>query len=127
MKVTKKLNEQRLAKLKSLHRAVEGAIRRQPDVLADESRGWPAKEQLTPWMDNLFYQIKDDTVMLRDVLVNRMHQPGDDKCRFCHANKESLDHILSHCKKLTFTDYLDRHDQVARQVLKAELEAFGIK
>jgi hypothetical protein len=51
---------------------------------------------------------------------------GDPKCRFCDKEPETLDHILSSCQALSFTDYKDRHDQVARQIAKVILERFGI-
>jgi hypothetical protein len=37
------------------------------------------------------------------------------------------DHILSACTALSFTKYVDRHDQVARQVAKAIVKKFGVE
>ena len=121
-----KLRKLHLAELKPLHRAVENAIATQPDVNAELSRGWLAKEQLSPKMEREYFRIKEECVQTRQVLINRWVGAGDTKCRFCAKETETLDHILSSCQALSFTDYKDRHDQVARQVTKVILERFGI-
>jgi hypothetical protein len=125
----KKLHQQNLANLKPLHRAVENAIASQPGVHAEVSRSWLSKENLSPAVERTFFDLKEDLVQTRDVLKNRWKAApanSDDKCRFCHEERETVDHILSMCPKLSFVDYKERHDQVARQVAKVVLEKFGI-
>ena len=39
------------------------------------------------------------------------------QCRFCHSEPETLSHVLSSCKALSFTDHLERHNDVALQIL----------
>ena len=82
-----------------------------------------------PAIENTFFNIKEELVQTRAVLRNRwkcVPANSDDKCRFCHGESETLDHILSSCPKLSFIDYKERHDQVARQVAKVVLEKFGV-
>ena len=126
---TKKLHQLNLAKLKPLHQAVEKAISSQPDVHAEASRNWLSKEGLSPALEHTFFNIKEELVQTRSVLKNRWKAApanSSDKCRFCDKESETLDHILSSCEKLSFIDYKDRHDQVARQIAKVVLEKFGV-
>ena len=37
----------------------------------------------------------------------------DSKCRLCNEKKETVDHLVSACCKITQTDYKDRHNKVA--------------
>ena len=72
-------------------------------------------------------------MQVRQVLLKRWNvvpphfAVGMEMCRHCHQDPETLDHILSACTALSFTNYLDRHDQVARQVAKAIVEKFGVE
>jgi len=123
----KRLGAHNLTQLKELHQSVERAIHMQPEVHAELSRNWLAKEQLTPSMEKTFFCIKEDQVMTRKVLVDRWKAAeGDTSCRFCGKAPETLDHILSSCQRISFVDYKERHDQVARNVAKVILEKFGI-
>jgi molybdopterin biosynthesis enzyme MoaB len=45
----------------------------------------------------------------------------------CHLAEETVDHVLSGCKKMGFGEYMRRHNSVAKVVLKAILERFGVK
>jgi hypothetical protein len=77
-----RLGVQSLSQLKDLHRSVERAISAQPEVHAELSRNWLAKEQLSPTMEKTFFCIKEDQVMTRKVLVERWKvAAGDVKCR----------------------------------------------
>ena len=128
-----KMHTQNLNNLKTLHRAVENAIAKQPEANAELSRNWLSKEQLPPAIESTYFQIKEEQVQVRHVLIRRWRVvpphlvAGRDMCRHCHQEPETLDHILSACTALSFTNYLDRHDQVARQVAKAIVEKFGVE
>ncbi len=94
----KKLHQENLSNLKTLHRAVENAITSQPGVHAEVSRKWLAKESLSPALEHTFFNIKEDLVQTRAVLKRRwkgVPANSDDACRFCNEASETLDHILS--------------------------------
>ena len=38
---------------------------------------------------------------------------SDSKCRLCKVKEETIDHLVSSCKKIAQTDYKERHDKVA--------------
>ena len=40
----------------------------------------------------------------------------DPKCRLCKNNKETVDHIILGCSIIVNTEYLQRHDQVAKYI-----------
>ena len=39
--------------------------------------------------------------------------PSDSKCRLCKVKENAIDHLVSRCRKIAQTDYLERHDKVA--------------
>ena len=40
-------------------------------------------------------------------------QGSTDRCRMCHTQVETVEHIISGCKTLAADKYLNRHNQVA--------------
>ncbi|KAF2890547.1 hypothetical protein ILUMI_15626 [Ignelater luminosus] len=42
----------------------------------------------------------------------------DDKCRVCNQQQETIEHIMAGCSILASTDYIRRHDNVAKIVHK---------
>jgi hypothetical protein len=50
---------------------VENAIAKQPEANAELSRNWLSKEQLPPAIENTYFQIKDEQVQVRNVLIRR--------------------------------------------------------
>ena len=101
---------------------------KQPEANAELSRNWLSKEQLPPAIESTYFQIKE--VQVRHVLITRWrvvppHLVAGDV--HCHQEPETSDHILSACAALSFTNYLDRHDQVSRQVAKAIVEKFRVE
>ena len=124
----KKLHDLKLGRLKPLHRGFETAVTTQAGVNKELSRNWLAKQNLSPEIENTYFQIKEEMVQTREVLLKRWGAvQGGTTCRHCNKEPESLDHILSGCTALGFTSYKERHDQVARQVAKAILDKFEIE
>ena len=39
-----------------------------------------------------------------------------DKCRLCHHSSETLDHLLSSCEALVKSEYIHRHNTVAKYI-----------
>ena len=48
-------------------------------------------------------------------------------CRICESKQETVDHILSGCGKLGFTEYLSRHNSVAKTIVASVLRSRGHK
>ena len=100
---------------------------------AELSRNWLSKERLAPAVKSTYFQINEEQVQVRHVVVSRWGVvpphlgAAGTMCRHCNQESETLDYILSACTALSFTNYLDRHDQVARQVAKVIVEKFGVE
>ena len=43
-------------------------------------------------------------------------QGSTDRCRMCHTQAETVEHIISQCQTLAADKYLNRHNQVAAQL-----------
>ena len=54
------------------------------------------------WLKNGY--IKKETEDIQDF--------SDSKCRLCKVNEETIDHLVSSCRKIAQTDYKERHDKV---------------
>ena len=55
--------------------------------------------------------------ILRRVYQSRISKNGDDhKYRLCKNSKETVDHIISGCSIIKNTEYLQRHDRVAKHI-----------
>ena len=50
-----------------------------------------------------------------------------DRCRMCHTQPETVDHIISGCQTLAADQYLKRHNQVAPQLHMDICRHYGIK
>ncbi|XP_054157466.1 uncharacterized protein LOC128955815 [Oppia nitens] len=57
--------------------------------------------------------------------IQKLNIPTD-KCRMCHMESETIEHILNGCKVLTNTEYLSRHNQVAKIIHQELAIRFGL-
>ena len=54
-------------------------------------------------------------------------QGTTDRCRMCHTQTETVEHIISGCQTLEAHQYLNRHNQVAAQLHLDICKHYGIK
>ena len=54
-------------------------------------------------------------------------QGSTDRCRMCHTQVETVEHILSGCQTLAAEKYLNRHNQVAAQLHLDICKHYAIK
>lgn len=73
-------------------------------------------------LGNLFPETEGFMIAIQDQVINtknyRKHiikdpQITNDKCRRCHMQPETIQHITGACTTLTQTDYTHRHNQIA--------------
>lgn len=55
-----------------------------------------------------------------------LKQTGDDTCRVCKKAQETVGHILSACEAYKWTLYLNRHNRILLQLVKAVAMKLGI-
>ena len=54
-------------------------------------------------------------------------QGMSDRCRKCHTQPDTVEHIISGCQRLATDQYLNRHNQVATQLHLDICRHYGIK
>ena len=54
-------------------------------------------------------------------------QGTTDRCRMCHTQPETVEHIISGCQTLAADQYLNRHNQVAAQLYLDICRHYGIR
>ena len=56
-----------------------------------------------------------------------MKEGHTDRCRMCHSQPETVEHIVSGCQTLAADLYLNRHNQAAAQIHLDICKHYGIK
>jgi hypothetical protein len=88
--------------LKTLHRAVENAIAKQPEANAELSRNWLSKEQLPPAIESTFRSRRSKCKL--EMACGTPKPRRGDMCRHCHQEPDTLDHIVSASTAVSFTN-----------------------
>ena len=105
-----------------LQNKFELTMTREKEKLAvDASRSWMAREHIHAVHEEVIFGIRDQTVAVREIKRKIWNIPGPSECRLCGKEPETVDHIVSGCCSLGFTDYLARHNSVAKVVFAAIL------
>ena len=94
-------------------------------IAIEESRNWMARTQMSKTDEKIVFAIRNQTLPLRGIKSKIWKLPGPTVCRICQEQTETVDHILSGCGKLGFTDYLHRHNSVAKTIVAATLRSHG--
>jgi len=94
------------------------------------------EEMSTKWLKyaGLHGETEGFMMAIQDrVIPTRNHQKyiqkiniPTDKCRMCYMESETIEHILNGCKVLTNTEYLSRHNQVAKIIHQELAIRFGL-
>ena len=88
-----------------------------PNVDGLMSTKWLKYAELTGETEGFMMAIQDRVIPTRNhqKYIQKLNIPSD-KCRMCHMESETIEHILNGCKVLSNTEYLCRHNQVAKIV-----------
>lgn len=90
------------------------------EISKPDSYHWLHAGQLFPETEGFLLAIQDQVIatrnyqkyILKNVEIN-------DKCRKCHQQSETIDHIVGGCKILVGTEYTERHNTVAKIIHQA--------
>ena len=66
--------------------------------------------------EGLITAAQDQALNTRYYSKHIIKQGSTDRCRMCHTQAESVEHIISGCQTLAADKYLNRHNQVAAQL-----------
>lgn len=79
------------------------------------SNKWLKIGKLFPETEGFMIAIQDQVINTKNYRKHIIKDPTitTDKCRRCHAQSETIQHITGACTALTQTDYTHRHNQIA--------------
>ncbi|CAH2107788.1 unnamed protein product [Euphydryas editha] len=86
----------------------------QPHINSAASNKWLKIGNLFPETEGFIIAIQDQIVNTKNYRKFIIKDPSisNDKCRKCHLQPETIQHITGACTTLTQTDYTHRHNQV---------------
>ena len=70
---------------------------------------------------------QDQDSNIRYYHIHIMWQGSIDKCRMCHSQPETVEHVTSRCQTLAVEKYIKRHKQVATQLHLEICKHYDIK
>ncbi|XP_062816932.1 uncharacterized protein LOC134293409 [Anolis carolinensis] len=91
----------------------------------DKIEGKADKEKTWLWLTNgtlkketegLILAAQEQDIRTKAIQAKIEKSADDPKCRLCKETDETIDHILSCCKKIAQTDYKQRHNYVAQMI-----------
>lgn len=81
------------------------------------SYNWLTKGNIFGETEGFMIAIQDQVIKTRNyskyILKENMET---DKCRLCHKNTETIEHITGSCSVLAYKEYTHRHDNVAKHI-----------
>ena len=77
--------------------------------------------------EGLITAAQDQALNIRYYSKHIIKQGTTDRCRMCHTQTETVEHIISGCQTLAADQYLNRHNQVAAQLHLDICMHYGIK
>ena len=77
--------------------------------------------------EGLITAAQDQALNTRYYSNHIIKQGTTDRCRTCHTQPETVEHIISGCQTLAADQYLNRHNQVVAQLHLDICRHYGIK
>ena len=77
--------------------------------------------------EGLITAAQDQALNTRYYSKHIMKQGSADRCRMCHTQVETVEHIMSECQTLAADKYLNRHNQVAAQLHLDICKCYAVK
>ena len=77
---------------------------------------WMKHTGLKRETEGLITAAQDQALNTRYYSKHIIKQGTTDRCRMCHTQTETVEHIISGCQTLAADQYLNRHNQVAAQL-----------
>ena len=73
--------------------------------------------------EGLITAAQDQALNTRYYSKHIIKQGSTDRCRMCHTQAETVEHIISGCQTLAADKYLNRHNQVAEPTASGYMQA----
>ncbi|KAL1455889.1 hypothetical protein WDU94_000654 [Cyamophila willieti] len=86
----------------------------EPKIHKENSITYLRKGELYPETEGFITAIQDSVIATKNHQKFIFKTITDDKCRLCKEKSETIEHVIGSCKILANTEYLNRHNQVAK-------------
>ena len=109
--------DRRLSKLKSM--PLHGSYSRtcsSVQVTDLSTQGMFTRSFLDSFTEGIIASAQENAVPVRWFVKNILKQDCPLLCRKCNLSNETLEHVLSSCSTLSFTQYVQRHDSMLRPI-----------
>lgn len=94
---------------------------------AEGSHGWLVEGRFQGETEALIIAMQDGVIHTRNYLKNVHKLDLNPTCRVCGKMPETIGHLLSNCKQMSWTLYKTRHDRVLYQLVLAYARRYNIK
>ena len=110
-------------------KALHGKFHQNISKIADlnKSYQWLEKTNIRDNTEALIMAAQEQALKTRAIEAKIYHTRQDSKCRLCGENDETIQHIVSGCKKLAGTAYTERHNQVALIVYRKICKVYDLE
>ena len=75
---------------------------------------WLSSSSIKGETEDFTLAAQDQSLATRVYQAKILKNGADPKCRLCTHSEETIDHMISGCPTIANTEYLQRHDQVAK-------------
>jgi hypothetical protein len=80
----------------------------------EKSIAYLRRGELYPETEGFITAIQDSVIATKNHQKYIFKSISDDKCRLCKEKSETIEHVIGSCSILANTEYLNRHNQVAK-------------
>ena len=87
-----------------------------PNIAKEQTNKWLKSASLKPETEGFIVAAQDQALPTNNYKKNVSKTSNNELCRMCKTQKETIDHLIAGCSMIAATEYLKRHNQVARYV-----------
>lgn len=110
---------------KTIHGVFWNQVRK-PGFDALASNGWLVHGRFQSETESLVVAAQDGVVLTKAYCCRVLREVVSESCSVCSARPETIGHILSGCKSLSWTLYKERHDRILYQVVYGLCKRYDI-
>ena len=98
-----------------------------PNIAKDQTNKWLRSASLKPETEGFIIAAQDQSLPTNNYKKNIAKTSNNELCRMCKTHKETIDHLIAGCSMIAATEYLKRHNEVARYVHWELCKNYNIK
>ena len=124
MAIKRKIKENHLHEwiCKTQHGYLERSRKNVPNIDKNNTEIWLKKAPLSSHIEGYIFAIQEEEINT-NLLVAKRDGDRNTNCRLCKKEKESIQHVIASCPKLSVSMYLPlRHDKVAKVIYDAIID-----